>query len=185
MRTRSGLMALGMLTAAFVGGFAAELTVGRIARAEEAAQPQVVTAQAVRIVDAQGKERALLGLADDQVALVLKDPEGHSRVALGSAAGEDPAWRLAIMDAKAQDRFMCGAWEGGNTSGMRIRDWNGTLRVGLGAAEYGCGLAFHNEDAREVLGAGAGPRGGGDFYLKRPSDGSDLWRASQHIAPAE
>jgi hypothetical protein len=178
------LTAIGVLALGVVGGvMGPRLGGGPPPHAQEAA-PQVVTAQAFRLVDAAGNERGVLGIVEGKAALLLKDAEGRKRIALGDTGGDEPHWAVVMLDAEGRDRFMCGARADGDGSGLGIRDWNGILRVGLGAARGGCGLALRNESDEPRVSAGVGPGGphaGGDFALMDRT-GADIWRASQHIA---
>lgn len=186
MGLRKALASMAFLGAAFLGGATAQWVMsGRAAYAQQeapaaqAAGASVMTAQAVRIVDAEGRERILLGVGPDGPGILLKDAEGHPGIALSSTGGDDPYWLLAFMDKEGQDRFACGVQLSGEASGMNMTDAKGIMRVALGAGEEGSGLALRNADGVEVLGFGAGPQGGGDFVLKHPFDGHEVWRASR------
>jgi hypothetical protein len=164
--------------AAFLGGFVAQRMAGAAAHAAEAGD--VIRVKAVVLVDDEGKERGVLGVLDEGPQLVLKDAEGRPRLVLGQVVDEGSHWSLALKDDKGHDRFACGARDDGEGSGMAISDWNGTLRFGLGAERYGCGLVLHNESGAEVVGVGVGPgNGGGDLFLRNPGDGREVWRASR------
>lgn len=185
MAKRSSLTVVGVLVAAFLGAAGCHgLPHGATAEAQPAALKAVRT-QAVILVDAEGREIGRLGVLPEGLASVLKDEQGRERIRLGNTGGDEPYWALVFGDAEGHNRFTCGARADGKGSGMGIQDWNGTLRVGLGAAEYGCGLALHNEHGVGIIGAGVGAGGGGDFVLKHPYDGREMWRASQHIEQGE
>jgi len=179
MVMRKGLMAVGVLAAAFAGGFAAELTAGRVAQAQE--QPaKTISAQAFVLVDAMGSERGTLSVEEQGAKLVLRDAKGKERVLLGCGSAEGPYWGLFARDAEGRDRYVCGARGDGEGSGMGIWDWNGALRYGLGAARHGCGFILKNEEGAEIIGVGVGPGGGGgDLTLKHPFDGHVVWQASR------
>jgi len=186
MALKKALAGMACLGAAFLGGAVAQWVMsGRAAYAQEkapaaqAAGAPVITAQAVRIVDAEGRERILLGVGPDGPGIVLKDAEDHPGIALSSTGGEEPYWLLAFMDKEGQDRFACGVRLDGKASGMNLTDAKGVMRVALGASEEGSGLALRNGDGAEVLGFGADPQGGGDFVLKHPFDEHEVWRASR------
>jgi hypothetical protein len=176
-------MGLALLAAALVGGAVTQWLLQ--STTAHAAEPRVVRAEKMVLVDPEGREYAVIGMTPEGPAFVLRDAEGRSRVHLGQTGCEEPYWSLAFVDAKGHNRFTCGARVDGKGSGMGVFDWNGTLRAGLGAEEYGCGLALHNEDATEIVGIGAGPGGGGDLALKHPFDGRVMWRASDQRRAAE
>jgi hypothetical protein len=99
--------------------------------------------------------------------------------ALSVGALEEPAgYGMDTRDADGHNRATFAYWAD-DISGMRIHDAEGVKRIGLGLADYGCGLALYNESGTEVVGVGAGPQGGGDFVLKHPFDGHEVWRASR------
>jgi hypothetical protein len=183
----SWTVVVGTLLGGFAGGLLSQWTLaGRAVHAEAAVGAAAIRTQAVVLVDAEGNEQGSLAATADGAGLILKDAQGRERVNLGYSGGDEPYWSLVFTDAEGKSRFTCGARADGEGSGMGVQDWNGTLRVGLGAARYGCGLTLSNEEGKEIVGAGVGPAaGGGDFVLKHPFDGHELWRASQQAKPAE
>jgi hypothetical protein len=197
------------LIAAFAGGFAAQVVVGaRPVAAQEQQAPAEVRAQAFAVVDADGRDRGRLGLAEDGgVGLTLSDAEGRRRLALGSPTMADPAkvrWVLSLWDQKGTYRVLIAARDDGAGAGLGVWDANGTARFGLGAAAEGGGFSLRDAAGVERAAMGEGPTGvgisaldetgqirvvmgvgpdGAPSLVARDDQGNDLWRAP--IAPAQ
>jgi len=183
----SGMTVVAMVCAAFAGGALVQwLDGGAVARAQEAQAGSVIEVQALRLVDADGQERGMLGVREEGVGLILRDAAGRHRVALGSmsliAPEAEAYWGLEVFDAAGVGRLGWGARDDGQGSGGHVTDANGVVRIGIGAAPEGVGLNLRDEEGRERLGMGLGPGGGGDFMARDPF-GNDIWRALGNVGP--
>jgi len=185
MKAARRWMAIGVLAAAFAGGAVAQwaLTGCASVRAAQTQADDTLRARAVIIVDDEGRERIFLGMDGEKVTLALRDPEGRDRIEMGYTGTEVDYWALGFMDANGQARFGCGARGDGVESGGHVSDANGVLRISFGEGPSGTGIDLRNEAGQARLGIGIAPgAGGGDFVMKG-AEGSDLWRASQTVAP--
>jgi hypothetical protein len=176
-----------MVSAALVGGALVQWLQGEaVAQAQETETGKVIEVRAVRLVDADGQERGVLGVQPEGVALVLKDAEGRPRVGLGLTSvlvpAAEPYWVVAFIDAEGVDRLSWGARDDGVACGGHVTDADGVLRIGLGADPGGVGITLNDESGQERLGVGLSPGGGGDFVAK-DQDGNDLWRALGDVGP--
>lgn len=129
-----------------------------------AAAPEVVRAEAFVLVDADGRERGMLGIVDGGVGLVLKDAEGRRRLALGSPSLSDPEgirWTLTLHDQQGTYRVIVAAREDGQGCGLGLWDEKGTARLGLGAGPDGGGISLMDVAGQTRAGMGVGPKGVG------------------------
>jgi len=131
------------------------------------------------LVDEQGREHALLHIGDDGVRFALQDAEGRPRVVLGGMrfahVPDQKAWGMAVQDGRGNPRCAVGVADG---AGLGVWDAQGTMRIGLGEGGKGVGLGMMNFDGKEIISIGG--EAGGDFTLKHPHDGHEIWRASWH-----
>jgi hypothetical protein len=185
---RSGLAVVVVITAAFAGGFVAQVLVGsRTALAQEGADREL-RVQRLVIVDSRGTERAVLditGQHEESVGLTMSDPEGRHRVLLGGSGMLAPAaedyWTLAFIDAAGANRIGWGLRGDGVGCGGHMTGSDGILRLGIGAdMEQGTGITLNDATGQQRLGIGLGPGGGGDFVAK-DRFGNDVWRALGEI----
>ena len=72
-----------LVTVLSVVALCAGLLVTNRARAQSGPQPDVVTATEVRLVDAQGRARAVLAMEENEPRLRLYDEQGRVRASLG------------------------------------------------------------------------------------------------------
>jgi hypothetical protein len=208
---KGGALLVLTVISAFAGGFAAQLPLGRAtARAQEADTAPVLRAGAFVVVDAQGRERATLGMGDDGgIGMILKDVEGRRRLALGSPEAADPEklrWVLSLHDEKGTYRVLVAARDDGQGCGLGLWDENGTARFGLGAAATGGGFSLRDASGTVRAGIGEGPTGvgisagdelgqirivmgigpdGTPSLAARDADGNEVWRAPIEQAPEE
>ncbi|MGD2175187.1 MAG: hypothetical protein PVJ27_07275 [Candidatus Brocadiaceae bacterium] len=176
---RNWMLVGAVLVGGVVGGLLAQAVTGRTAHAGEGAAREI-RASAIVLVDAQGREIGEFAATAAGPTLVLKDAEGRPRIALGNGEGDEGYWGLFCRDGEGIERFVCGARADGKGSGLGVWDWNGELRIGMGADEGGCGFTLKNELGVQRVGIGVGARGGGDFTL-HDGEGKSIWRASRQI----
>lgn len=174
MGMRKGLMAVGVLAAAFAGGFVAQRLAGTAAHAAEPGN--VLRAKAFVVVDDAGREHAVLGAHPQGMGLVVNDAEGNSRMVLGMLPEDQVG--IVITAADQETQVALGAWA--DTNHLDLYDGAGKPRftVGVGRDGRNAGLAFYDEQRAERLAIGMGPGGGGDFVAK-DEFGTDVWRASR------
>lgn len=186
-RRGRSLTVAGVLLAAFLGGAASHLLFdASTARAAdqgyvvpEAVQGQVIHAFGFVVVDASGKELARLGPSDKgAVALTVLDAKGKERLRVGAL--EEPAgYGMDARDADGHSRATF-AYGADDVGGVRLYDAEGLKRLGMGFGPQGAGLNMQNAAGVTIVGVGVAPgAGGGDFVLKRPPDGQEVWAASK------
>jgi hypothetical protein len=185
-------------------GTGAVLYQGRARNAAGAQQGgQVLRVQQIVLVDAEGKERGILGVMPGGTGLVIKDAEGNDRVLVGMVEGMgsgllvrdadgadrviaaemgDGSFGVGLMDQNGAPRFGVGLSADGENCGMGISDLSGAERFSLGIGATGVGLTLKDEGGVERLGMGMGPGGGGDFVAK-DGMGNDVWRALGEVGP--
>ena len=182
-RQGRSLTIVGVLVAAFLGGAGCHLLFdGAAARAAD--QGRTVRAEAFVLVDAEGKEWARLGMpAKDMAALTVLDKKGKARLRVGAL--EEPAgYGMSAYDAEGRMRTTIAHWAD-DIAGMRMFDAQGTKRIGLGLADFGCGLSLANATGAQRIGAGVGVGGGGGDFTMHDYEGKVIWRSSQHIVREE
>ncbi|MHC4562226.1 MAG: hypothetical protein ACYS8X_05570 [Planctomycetota bacterium] len=134
-RMKKVLVVLGVLAASFAGGMGGHWAAGpSMAQAKEAAKQNYVDAEGFRVVDADGKVRAALTVANDgAVKLEMLDAKGQSRLAVGLDA--DGISSMAMADGDGSIRWKAGlvtAEDGETLAGalaLQLVDAR-TLRIG-------------------------------------------------------
>lgn len=98
-------------------------------------QPQTVTAQQFRLVDANGNTRALLSCGPDgNPNLVFEDSHGHPRVKVGLEQGENPVVLVNSANGNARAQMLV---EADGSLGMVLHDAEGRPRVTLNLSADG------------------------------------------------
>jgi hypothetical protein len=168
---RTSLVVMGMVAAGLVGGLVARsLPLGQTVQAAEGAA-KAVRAESFVLVDADGKEIAVLGQTADGTALTIKGKDGKTRAGLGvNPAGDagllvyDAQGRpricassttegssVILVDASGKERMAMGLGPDGpglpEQAGMLIRDQNQNIRFGMGVAPDGKGVGWDLRDA--------------------------------------
>jgi hypothetical protein len=169
-----------MVSAAFAGGFVAQVLVGGPpAHAQEAAHRQLRVRRLV-VVDERGTERAVLAAEPEGAGLVIKDGSGNPRMRLGMLPADQVGIVLTAADQKTQ--LALGAFESTNHFDIYDGEERPRFTVGIDREHGNGGLAFYDAQKNERLAIGMGPGGGGDFVAK-DQYGNDLWRALGDVGP--
>jgi hypothetical protein len=179
-RHTSGLLTVGMLAMALIGGAVAQWA-SSLALAQDAqGMGQKLVASELVIVDQQGRPRMRLGMsAEDRAAIALMDEQGRTRMSLGLLAipTDLSYWSLAFFDEKGTNRFTCGANDQGSGSGAGLWDNNARLRFGLGFTDQGNGgLVINDSEGRQRFGMGM-PASGGCSMSLADETGEPVWSA--------
>lgn len=204
LQQRSGLAVVGMVLAAVAGGAISHwLLCGRGAFAQEpGGAPQVLRAQALVIVDAEGKERLMLGVRPEGAGILVRGPDGKEQVVLGvtpkGGAGlslndtegkqriglgfDAEGGGLFLMDANGVSRVDVGLSPDSQEGGFALNGANGDSRVSIGMGPQNVGVTLCDDEGKDRLGLGLGPGGGGDFYAKDHL-GNNVWRALGQVGP--
>lgn len=179
MATQKQCLAIvGVLLAAFLGGFVAQRLAGTVAHAAEPGS--VLRAKAFVVVDDQGREHAVLGVHPQGTGLMVNDLEGNSRMVLGMLPEDQVGIVITAADQKTQ--VALGAWTDTNHLDLYDGEERPRFTVGVGRDGRNAGLAFYDEQKAERLAIGMGPGGGGDFTAK-DQFGNDIWRALGQAGP--
>ena len=197
------LVVAGMIAASFAGGACYQWLFGgrttSVAYAQEQAAQDAVRARSFVLVDAEGKERATLGIAPDNMpALLLRDRAGRQRLVLGAALGET-VWGLELRSEQGDQvaTFGASATDGagaslqsqpgkvslgfgvgadGETGGLSLTDAQGATRLGFGVGAGGSGFTLKDTNGKDRAGMGMGPDGAAGFTAN-DADGKEVWRA--------
>lgn len=133
--------------AGFLGGALSDRITGRPALAQEGA-PKAITAEEFRLVDGEGKLRAVLGLREDgMVSLTFNDQSGRKRASV--AAGDEGA-AFVVGDEEGEKRMAVGYAEGAPV--VILADTTGRDRIALTVADDIPGLVLKDEAGTERAG---------------------------------
>ncbi len=202
---RKAVLVLTLVLAAFAGGLVMQALTAPEALAQQAAPAdgQVLRARQIVLVDAEGRDRMVLAVADTgAVGIRMLDAHGQPAIELGHDPAEgnglsfydlknnmrmglgvvdDGSQGLVLNAADGAERLSLGADEQGN-AGVSISNALGKVVMSLGTGAQGTGLALREAEGPERAGIGMGSGGGADLFL---NNGNTTWRASQHARMQE
>ena len=132
-RQQFGIALIVIAVAALVGGAVSERLFARAPAAAEDALPppeKIIEAEAFRLLDAQGKTRAVLALEAGEPVLSLTDSEGHARVSLVASV---PEAGLRVLNADGKERVFVGEMPD-TAAAVTLYDYRGRPRAAMGEA---------------------------------------------------
>ncbi len=168
--------------------------------APEQTVPMEMRTQAVIIVDANGKERARLGLLPHDgklpAGLAISDEAGTPRLAVlasnttgagVSVNGADGKERIGIgTDGESSgiglnagdgtERFNIGVTRDGKNAGLELTGGKGKISIGMGVGPEGGGLSLKDGSGKVRAGIGL-PSNAGPGFTANDEDGKEIWRA--------
>jgi len=122
---------IAVMFAAFLGGMCSEWMQSRGARAADesvaakakaAPAAQTLTVGKLVLVDADGKERAVLSADGEKTQLSIYDDKGQKRVIVGQFPVQDdiPYWGIMALDPAGKRRYASGVQADGSGAGLGI-----------------------------------------------------------------
>ncbi|HDZ20768.1 hypothetical protein LCGC14_0525310 [marine sediment metagenome] len=186
-RMKKVLVVMGVLASSFAGGMVGHVVLGpSTAQAKDAAMPNIVDAEAFRVVDADGNVRAALAMGDDgAVQLEMLDAKAQSRMVIGLDAKGISS--IAMADGDGSIR-----WKGGLVPGedgkmlagalavqvidartMRIGDGRGNHRGVFRATPSGPFLVLMDKEGKPVTVMGVQDRDGSAGFKVQDSTGQE------------
>jgi hypothetical protein len=110
---------------------------------------RMVTASEFRLIDGDGRTRALLSLLRGKPRLIMTDEKGEFRIELGLGVDGQPALWLRDQDGKARAQI---GLTGTGSPGLELTDGRGRNRTSLGLASNGePSLLLRDDTGRERL----------------------------------
>jgi hypothetical protein len=145
-----------LLAASFAGGAGYQWRAGRSGRGAAEAHPGApaeVRAQAFILVDGNGQELARLGQAPQVgqppgpfTGLIVKDADGHDRVAVGVTPTDT---RVGVLDQQGRLRLSVAISPDDTDVGLEVVDHNGKRCLTLGVDPAGAGLRLWDAQNRK------------------------------------
>ena len=129
-----------------------------------------VRARRLVLVDAAGRERAVLRMVEDAPGLVLRDAAGKTRAVLDV---DEDGPGLALFDAAGKGCAGLGVHKDGPV--LRLFDVDGKTRAGLGVHKSGSGLYLYDESGKTRAGLAVNADGPGLALFD--AAGKTIWSA--------